>query len=166
VLNNATAEVLKEIDMTLAARLTNVLRGRRDADNTERQVVKTDDEWRQQLTPQQYRVLRRAGTESPFSAETVSPDASGVYRCAACAAALFRADTKFDSGTGWPSFADAEPGAVDLRRDFSMGLPRTEVVCHSCGGHLGHVVGDGPGPTGQRYCINGCALGSGTSHEG
>ena len=132
---------------------------RRDA--TERDVSKTEEQWRHQLTPEQYRILRRRGTEAPFSADDVVADASGTYRCAACDAALFRADTKFDSGTGWPSFTDSVPDGVDLHRDFSLGIPRTEVVCRRCGGHLGHVFSDGPGPTRQRYCINGGALASG-----
>ena len=127
----------------------------------EREVAKTDDEWRNQLTPAQFRVLRQRGTERPFSNQAVAPDAEGVYRCAACDAALFRANAKFDSGTGWPSFTDSEPDGVELQRDLRAGIPRTEVVCRRCGGHLGHLFGDGPGPAGNRYCINGCALGPG-----
>ena len=134
--------------------------GRRD--EREREVAKTEDEWRNQLTPEQFRVLRQRGTERPFSS-AVAPDAEGVYRCAACDAALFRADDKFDSGTGWPSFTDSEPHAVEMRRDFRAGIPRTEVVCRRCGGHLGHFFSDGPGPAGKRYCINGCALVPGDS---
>jgi peptide-methionine (R)-S-oxide reductase len=123
------------------------------------EIDKSDAEWRDQLSPEQFRVLRKRGTERPFTGEYVHTDDQGVYRCAACGAALFASDTKFDSGTGWPSFTEpAVAGAVELRRDFSLGLPRTEVTCRRCGGHLGHVFKDGPGPTGQRFCINSCAL--------
>lgn len=126
---------------------------------SERRVVKTDGEWREELTPEQYEVLRRAGTEAPFTGEYVYNKDSGDYRCAACGAMLFSADTKFDSGTGWPSFTEpAIAEAVELRPDNSHFMRRTEVLCRACGGHLGHVFDDGPGPTGQRYCINSAAL--------
>ena len=126
-----------------------------------REVDRTDEEWREVLTDEQYRVLRRGGTQAPFGVDTAKADENGMYRCGACDAELFPADTKFDSGTGWPSFSDAVSENVELKRDFSLGLPRTEVVCRRCGGHLGHVFRDGPAPTGQRYCSNRCALSSG-----
>ena len=119
----------------------------------------TDAEWKQKLTPDQYRVLRKAATEPPFTGQYVHVKDSGVYCCAGCGAELFRSDAKYDSGTGWPSFWEpVSPGALEFHRDWSMLLPRTEVRCAACGGHLGHVFDDGPQPTGQRYCMNSCAL--------
>lgn len=124
-------------------------------------VARTDAEWRAALDPEAYRVLRRAGTEAPGSSRYAHPTAApdGVYRCAGCGAELFRAADQFESGTGWPSFSDAATGdAVQVRTDFTLLLPRREASCANCGGHLGHVFGDGPRPTGQRWCINGAAL--------
>jgi len=122
-------------------------------------IEKTDEEWRSQLTPQQYRVLREKGTERAFTGEYFDTKDRGVYRCAGCGSELFRADAKYDSGTGWPSFWEpAMPAAVDTERDFALVVPRTEVHCATCGGHLGHVFDDGPAPTGLRYCINSAAL--------
>jgi peptide-methionine (R)-S-oxide reductase len=120
---------------------------------------KTDEEWRRELSPEQYEVLRQKGTERAWSHPLNDEKAQGTYRCAGCGAELFSSDTKFASGTGWPSFFQpAGDDAVEAERDTSHGMVRTEVVCSNCGGHLGHVFEDGPNPTGLRYCINGCAL--------
>ena len=122
-------------------------------------VSLTDQEWKRKLTPEQYQVLRKAATEPPFTGTYVHVKDKGVYRCAGCGADLFRSDAKFDSGTDWPSFYEpVSEGALEFRRDWSMVVPRTEVRCAACGGHLGHVFDDGPQPTGKRYCMNSCAL--------
>jgi peptide-methionine (R)-S-oxide reductase len=122
-------------------------------------VEKTEQEWRQELTPEQYHVLREKGTERAFTGGYHATKEPGIYRCAGCGTELFRSDTKFESGTGWPSFYEPASGdAVETERDWSLLAPRTEVLCANCGGHLGHVFGDGPRPTGLRYCINSCAL--------
>jgi peptide-methionine (R)-S-oxide reductase len=123
-------------------------------------ITKTDAEWRQQLTSEQYAVLRQHGTERPFTGEYVHNKQPGVYTCAACEQPLFSSDTKFESGTGWPSFWDViQAGNVDLHTDNSYGMRRVEVLCSRCGSHLGHVFDDGPrDKTGQRYCINSVSL--------
>lgn len=120
----------------------------------------SEEEWKKKLTPEQYRILREKGTESPFTGELLHNKGNGMYACAACGAELFDSKTKFDSGSGWPSFYDvAGSYTVKLVDDDSLGMHRTEVVCANCGGHLGHLFEDAPQtPTGQRFCINSCSL--------
>lgn len=122
-------------------------------------IRKTEDEWQKELTPEQYRILRQKGTEPAFTGALEKNHEDGTYRCAACGAVLFQSDTKFESGSGWPSFFNpAESEAVETHEDNSYGMRRIEVTCARCGGHLGHVFPDGPRPTGLRYCINSASL--------
>ena len=130
-------------------------------------VQKTEEQWRHELDPERYHVLREAGTEPPFTGAYTHSKEDGIYRCGACGNELFSSDTKFDSGTGWPSFTEpAVAEAVELRPDNSLLMKRTEVLCARCGSHLGHVLDDGPGPTGQRYCINSLSLDLDENGEG
>ena len=121
-------------------------------------MPQNEEEWKKILTPDQYKILREKGTEAPFSGTYAGEKEKGVYRCAGCGNPLFSSDTKFDSGTGWPSFDNALPGAVKYITDTSHGMMRTEVVCAQCGSHLGHVFDDGPTATGKRYCMNSVCL--------
>lgn len=126
----------------------------------------SEAEWRKKLTPEQFHVTRQHGTERAFSHSYYNDKREGMYRCVGCGAPLFSSDTKFDSGTGWPSFNAAAEGTVTTHEDVSHGMRRVEVKCARCDAHLGHVFPDGPGPTGMRYCINGCALDLDTDESG
>jgi len=144
----------------VAAVTARALRPARPAYAAEQQfeVMHSDAEWRKLLTPAQYNILREQGTEPPFSSPLLNEHRQGVFNCAGCALPLYSSATKFDSGTGWPSFWQPLPNAVATSADDSLGMDRTEVHCRRCGGHLGHVFPDGPPPTGLRYCMDGLAL--------
>lgn len=148
-----TATAISAMSVTACA-----ARARSEPADNQFTVTHTDAEWRKLLTPSQYDVLRRAGTEAPFSSPLNDEHRNGVFSCAGCARDLYSSATKFDSGTGWPSFWRPLAGAVLERSDTSLLMTRTEVLCSQCGGHLGHVFDDGPEPTGLRYCMNGVAM--------
>ena len=128
------------------------------SEHAESDLPQTDEEWRERLTDEEYHILRERGTEPKFSGDLLDQKDDGTYVCAGCGVELFDADTKFNSGSGWPSFFDANSDAVETREDTRHGMRRVEVLCANCGGHLGHVFDDGPDPTGKRYCINSAAL--------
>ncbi|MEO0500708.1 MAG: peptide-methionine (R)-S-oxide reductase MsrB [Pseudomonadota bacterium] len=130
----------------------------RSGKGTDFEVEKTEAEWRAELTPEQFAVLRKEATERPGTSPLNAEKRDGVFQCAGCGAPVFPAATKYESGTGWPSFYAPIEGGVETRTDFKMVVPRTEVHCANCGGHLGHVFDDGPAPTGKRYCMNGVAM--------
>ena len=128
-------------------------------DMTDQSLPTSEEEWREYLSEAEYRVLREGGTEPAFSGEYVNVDGEGVFRCAGCNAALFSSETKYSSGSGWPSFFEAiDDDVIETRPDHSLGRERTEILCARCGGHLGHVFDDGPDPTGKRYCVNSVSL--------
>jgi peptide-methionine (R)-S-oxide reductase len=142
----------------LAAWIGGPARGTTAAPRRADALTLSDEQWRARLTPDQYRVLRREGTEPPFSSALNAEKRRGTYACVACGLPLFTSAMKFDSGTGWPSFFEALPGTLGFRTDYTLILPRTEYHCARCGGHHGHVFDDGPRPTGKRYCNNGVCL--------
>jgi peptide-methionine (R)-S-oxide reductase len=144
--------------LAIAAWLGTAFRGASAAEPAKFEVSYSDEEWRKRLTPNEYQILRKEGTERPFSSPLNDEHRAGTFSCAGCGLEAFSSKTKFDSGTGWPSFYQPLPNAVGENRDTTLGMVRTEVHCRRCGGHLGHVFNDGPKPTGLRYCMNGFAM--------
>ncbi|WP_066115371.1 peptide-methionine (R)-S-oxide reductase MsrB [Geminocystis sp. NIES-3709] len=139
------------VDQTISANQTK-------STNKPEKITLSDKEWKKKLTPQQYHILRQEGTEKPFSSPLNNEKRKGIYACAGCNLPLFNSSTKYNSGTGWPSFYDSIENSLGTKRDLKLFIPRTEYHCARCGGHQGHVFGDGPNPTGKRYCNNGLAL--------
>ena len=135
-----------------------ILKAFRSGKETDFEVAKTEEEWRSELSDEQFRVLRKEATEPPGSSPLNGEKREGTFTCAGCGTELFASDTKYESGTGWPSFYAPVEGGVETKTDFKMVIPRTEVHCARCGGHLGHVFDDGPAPSGKRYCMNGVAM--------
>jgi peptide-methionine (R)-S-oxide reductase len=149
--NNEKGNNMKQMESKLA---TN-----NKAVSTTDRVVKTDEEWKKELTPEQFYILRQKGTERPFTGKLLNHKEDGLYTCAACGNELFKSDQKFDSHCGWPSFDDQIEGAINTHRDTSHGMIRTEITCARCDGHLGHIFDDGPTETGLRYCVNSISIG-------
>lgn len=155
---NRRAFLLSGAGLAALGALYTLRPGSSSAEAGDFEVTYTEAQWRQMLSPNQYAVLREEATERPYSSALLNEKRTGDYHCAGCDLPLYASETKFDSGTGWPSFYQPIEDAVATRRDFKLVVPRTEVHCRRCGGHLGHVFSDGPPPTGLRHCINGLAL--------